>query len=158
MPQAKYEIFVEPRLSEVSVWIKCGMTEREIANNLGISYASFKNYKKEHLALFSLCKNTKPITDAKVVEAILKNATGFTYTEQQAVKVKTEYYDDKDRKCYKEEVAVIDIEKFKPPETQAGTFWSINRRPDLWATNPHAVAAKKEELELRRKELDGKDW
>lgn len=158
MPQAKYEIFVEPRLDEVSMWVKCGMTEKEIAKNLGVSYAAFRKYKKEHLALFSTCANTKSKADAKVVEAIYKNSTGFTYKEQQAVKVKEEYYDDKDRKCYREHVEVVDIEKFRPPETQAGTFWTINRQPDKWAANPHMVKAKQEELDFRRKELESKDW
>jgi predicted transcriptional regulator len=140
------------------MWVKYGMTEKEIAKNLGISYASFKNYKKSHLALFSSCKNTKSLTDAKVVESLLKNATGYTYKEQQAFKVKVEYYDDQGRKCYKEQIEVVDIEKHKGPETQASEFWIINRDPDKWATNPHAVKAKEDELALREKELESKAW
>ncbi len=158
MPQKKYEIFVEPRLSEISAWVKLGMTEKEIAKKLGVSYSSFKTYKKEHLALFGTMANTKSVVDAMVVEALLKNALGFTYREQQAVKVKNEYYDDKGRKCYKETVEVVDIEKTKPPETQAATFWSINRDSEKWATNPHAVKAKDKELELRQKEIENKEW
>lgn len=158
MPQAKYELFVEPRLSELSVWVKCGMTEKDIAANLGVSYASFKNYKKEHLALFSCCKNTKAITDAMVIESILNNALGYKYKDQQAIKLKEEYYDEEGRKCSKESVEVVDIERYKPGETQAGTFWTINRSPDNWALNPHMVKAKKEELDLRRKEIENKEW
>lgn len=158
MPQKKYEIFVEPRLSEISAWVKLGISEKEIAKKLGVSYSSFREYKKKHLALFGTCANTKSVVDAMVVEALLKNAIGYTFKEQQAIKVKNEYYDEQGRKCYKESVEVVEIEKVKPPETQAGTFWSINRDPEHWATNPHAVQAKKEELELRRKELENKEW
>ncbi|MEN6315969.1 MAG: hypothetical protein ABFD25_17160 [Clostridiaceae bacterium] len=77
-----YEDLVEPRFSEIAMWIRDGMSEREIAKNLGVSYASFRNYKKQHLALLALLKKSvvsNPI--AKVEEALITSASGQEYKE-----------------------------------------------------------------------------
>jgi hypothetical protein len=154
----KYETYVEPRFHEIKKWIRDGLTEKEIAKKLKISYASLKNYKVQHLAFLSLFKSTKQKVDAMVEESMLNNALGYTYTEQQAIKVKEVYYDAKGRRCQKESVEVVDIERFRPAETVAGKYWLNNRDKENWADNPQMVDIKKEELKFKKEIEENKSW
>ena len=45
--KSAYEITIKPRFCDISEWLKSGATEKQIANNLGISYSTFNKYKAE---------------------------------------------------------------------------------------------------------------
>ena len=77
-----YEDLVQPRFSEIAMWVRDGLSEREISHNLGISYTSFRNFKKQELALLALLK-TSVISSptAKVEEALISSAEGQEYKE-----------------------------------------------------------------------------
>ncbi len=56
----------------------------------------------------------------------------MTVSEQRAFKVKKEYYDDEGRKCSEEEVVVVPVDRFIPPDVNAQIFWLRNRKPMQW--------------------------
>ena len=49
-----YEKMVLPRLEDIRKWAENGVTEEDIAKNCGVSYASFRNYKKPTWSLKEL--------------------------------------------------------------------------------------------------------
>ena len=51
MAQSKYDTHVKDKLILVEGWARDGLTEEQIARNLGISYSTFKDYKNKHSAL-----------------------------------------------------------------------------------------------------------
>lgn len=48
MAKSKYDTHVEPRLIEVEGWARDGLTDKQIAKNLGIAYSTFREYVKSY--------------------------------------------------------------------------------------------------------------
>lgn len=118
---SKYETHVAPRLEEVKDWCRNGATDEEIAKRLGISYSSFKEYKKEFSAFSATLKESKDIVDSQVESALLKRALGYDYEEI------TQERNDKGQL-----VVTKIVHKQVVPDTTAQIFWLKNRRPDKW--------------------------
>ena len=114
----KYELQVEPHLEAIKEWAKTS-TDKEIAEALNISYASFKNYKKKHKALRGALiagRTMEPNMD--VLGAFHKRATGCEVKETIKERV--------DGKM----VVIKEIIKEIPPDVEAGKFWLKNRMPE----------------------------
>lgn len=117
----KYEEKVLPRLDEIGKWAKDGWTERDIASELGISYAGFRNYKKQYLELKGVLTENKKVADDAAKGALFKKVTGYTYTKE--IKER-----DEDGKLVTVKKVTMEI----PPDTQAAKFWLSNRDPENW--------------------------
>ena len=130
--KSKYETNVQPRLLEIAAWCRDGLTDKEIAEKLGISQDSFYVYKNEHTEFSDTLKETKEIADIKVENSLNKNANGYDYEEQTVVMKKEVIY--KDGKRVKEVTypEIITITKHKEAETKAQMFWLQNRKPEKW--------------------------
>ena len=88
--------------------------------------------------------------DIQVENAMCKRALGYEYEE---VKTIIEQTADGSRKTKVEKT-----KKQVAPDVGAQIFWLKNRRRQLWMENPHKVINDNELLELKKKELEGKDW
>lgn len=149
---------VKEKLKDIEMWASMGLSDLQIAFNLGISKDTFYRYKKEHSDFSDCLKRGKNVADFKVENALYKKATGYTIKEQGAIKVKEIYYDDEGNKCSKEDVKVFDIEKEVPADVQAIKFWLINRKQGRWKDNPTKAEIDKAILELKKKESEKGDW
>lgn len=130
---AKYEEWLEPEgLLLIEGWARDGLTEEQIAHNMGVSYSSLKNWKNEHLAILTALKKGKEVVDREVENALLKRAKGFTTTEQVVSSKKVVEYKDGKRVKEISEPCVIEVEKYYPPDTTADIFWLKNRKPEQW--------------------------
>jgi len=116
---SKYHTHVEPRLIEIEGWARDGLTDEQIAYNLGVAYSTFKEYKKKYPDLMATLKKGKEVVDREVENALLKRALGYEYTEE-----KIEISDD-GRK-------IIQTTKHVPGDTTAQIFWLKNRKPNEW--------------------------
>lgn len=133
MAKGKYEYWLSPDgLTLLEAWARDGLTDVQIAHNVGIRRETLIQWKKSHSNISNALKKGKQIVDIAVENALYKKATGFIYTEQSAFKVKNVFYDTDGHRCEKEELQVIDLEKYCPPETVADIFWLKNRKPDAW--------------------------
>lgn len=127
----KYYTHVEPRLIEIEGWARDGLVDEQISKNLGVAYSTFKTYKKKYSDLIAALKKGKEVVDREVENALLNNAKGYDYIEEQAIKIKNVYYEEGMR-VEKEEIRLIEIKKHKPAETTAQIFWLKNRKPKDW--------------------------
>src|SRR5690554_1984896 len=93
--KSKYHTHVEPRLKEIEAWARDGLTEEQIAKNLGVAYSTFRKYKDEYPAFSSALKKGKEVVDIEVENALLKRALGYEYEE---VKTFIEEVDGKKKK------------------------------------------------------------
>ena len=134
-----------------------GLSETQIAYNLGISRASLENYKKANLDILNSLKRGKNQADFKVENSLYKKATGYEVKETVAVKLKDIYYDDKGNKCQKESLGTVEITKEIPADVQAIKFWLINRNQRRWKDNPTRADIDKALLEIKKKEANSKD-
>ena len=129
--RGKYYTHVEPRLIEVEGWARDGLIDEQIAKNLGVAYSTFRVYKSKHPALSAALKRSKAIADREVENALFKNATGYEYTEEQAIKLKRVFYLD-GKRHEEERVEVVEVKKYRFPDTTAQIFWLKNRKPKEW--------------------------
>lgn len=151
MATSKYnEKQLKAKKEEIENWAKRGCTKKEIATNLGISKTTFESYEKKYSWLSGLIKKAQFEAIEEVEDSLYKAATGYYYKEHQVVKLKVA----KDV----ETVQVIEVEKFKPPDTGAMCFYLKNRARDRWAENPQNIAIQQERLKLDKEVAKFKEW
>ena len=145
----KYQKWLEPDgLLRLEGWARDGLTDEQIAHNMGIHVSTLYEWKKKYSELSDALKNGKEVVDILVENALLKRALGYKYDEVtkengQITKVVT-----------KEVV----------PDTTAQIFWLKNRKPDEWRDKQtteitgmaDAQAKFAELIEQRKARRDGK--
>lgn len=117
---------IKEKLLLVESWTRDGLTDEQIANNLGISKDTFYKYKKEHTDFSDSLKRGKEIVDYQVENALLKRALGYQYKETTTERV----YNTKKEKY--EMVVTKEVVKEVQPDTTAQIFWLKNRKPKEW--------------------------
>lgn len=113
-------------------WARDGLTEEQIAANIGITRSTLNEWKKKFSDISDTLKKGKEIVDRKVENALLERAIGGVYEVRKTFKVKNVYYDDHGRRCEKEELVVGKDEVYIPGDTTAQIFWLKNRKPEEW--------------------------
>ena len=63
-------------------WARSGLTEEQIANNMGIDRTTLYRWKKKESNIFNALKRNKDIVDFEVENALLKNAMEGNVTAQ----------------------------------------------------------------------------
>jgi len=115
MAVGKYDTHVKPKLLLVEAWARNGLTDKEIAKNLGIAEGTLYEYKKEHGEFSESLKNGKEVIDTMVENALLKAALGYDFEEDGIGKD-----------------GVYSLKKVAHPNTTALIFWLKNRNPKDW--------------------------
>lgn len=152
MSKSKWDTNVKDKLILVEGWARNGLTEQQIAKNLGVAYSTFREYKKKYPALMAVLKKGKEVVDFEVEGALIKRALGYSYVEETK-----ELVEDKDTGTA-ELKTVKSTTKYVAPDVTAQIFWLKNRKPEEWKNDPHKVKIDREILELRKKELELKEW
>jgi hypothetical protein len=152
MGKSKYFTHVEPKLDEVLKWAKDGLSDKQIAMNLGIAYSTFREYRDKHSALSAILKKGKESSNKQVENALFKRALGYDYEEVIEELITNDITGIEELKVVKK------VTKVAHPDTTAIIFWLKNRMPDKWKNDPHKVDIDKEVLKLRQKELELKGW
>lgn len=119
MAKSKWEQ-VEGKLVLVEGWARDGLTDEQIAGNLGISKDTFYKYKKQYPDFSESLKRGKEIIDYEVENALLKKALGYEYIETTK-----ELKGDK-------LIITKEVTKQVIPDTTAQIYWLNNRKPKQW--------------------------
>ncbi|GKU76852.1 transposase [Paenibacillus sp. L3-i20] len=127
MAVGKYDTHVKPKLLLIEAWARDGLTDEMICENLGISVASFHNYKRDHVEFLEALKKGKEIIDVMVENALLKAALGYEFEE-----VTTEYTNLASGENVIPVEVTKKVAKHAAPNTTALIFWLKNRRPTAW--------------------------
>lgn len=147
--RGKYEEWLEEdNLILIEGWARKGLTEKQIAHNMGISVRTLSNWKNKYIAINSSLKKGKEVTDFKVENALYKRALGYEYEETET------YFEEVEGKQKKR---VKKIKKQALPDVTAMIYWLKNRQPDDWRkTAPdykNKMEAETERLNLESKIL-----
>ena len=130
--KAKYDAWLTADgLLRIEGWARDGLTDAQIAHNVGCSYSTFREWRDNFPALAAALKNGKAPVDLEVENALLKRALGFEYEE--TVTEITESADGQQRKQIRK------VKKTALPDVTAQIFWLKNRRPDKWRDKPEAT-------------------
>ena len=137
MSKSKYETNVEPRLTEVEGWARNGVSDEDIAHNLGVAYSTFRKYKEANAALSAALARGKEVVDLEVEGALLKRCMGYNARVAKHYKIKTVDYDENGKKtCEREELKEVYDEVHIPADTTAQMFWLANRKKQSWKYKP----------------------
>ena len=117
MAKRKYEYWLTPEgLIKLEGWARDGLTDEQIAKNIGINRDTLYRWKKAYPDFSDALKRGKEVVDRQVENALLKRALGYTYDEI------TFEGDDEVKRVRKQVV----------PDTTAQIFWLKNRKPEEW--------------------------
>ena len=70
MAKSKWETNVKDKLILVEGWARDGLTDEQIANNLGISHTTLKEYKNKYPTFLTALKKGEQIADYEVENAL----------------------------------------------------------------------------------------
>lgn len=105
MAKGKYEYWLTAEgLLQLEAWARNGLTDEQIAENIGISRSTLNDWKNKYSDISDTLKNNKLIIDTRVENALFKKAIGFVGPDK----------------------------KYYPPDTTAQIFWLKNRKPEDW--------------------------
>lgn len=110
-------------LTLIEGWAKTGLSDEQIAANIGITTTTFYDWKKKYADFSEALKKGKEVSDFEVENALFKSAIGYEYEERKEVQ---EVVDGVMRK--KVEIT----RKQVPPNATSAIFWLKNRKPVEW--------------------------
>ena len=118
---AKYnEWITEEGLLKIEGWARDGLTDEQIADNIGIRRPTLYDWKNKYPDISDTLKKGKEVIDRQVENALLKRALGYEYVET------TKELTDLGLTVTKQ------VTKQVSPDTTAQIFWLKNRKPKEW--------------------------
>lgn len=83
MAKGKYQEWLEPEgLLKIEGWARDGLTDEQIARNMGINPATLYDWKKKYPKIAESLKRSKDVADRQVENALFKNAISGNITAQ----------------------------------------------------------------------------
>lgn len=125
--KGKYEDWITPEgLLKVEGWARDGLTDEQIAANIGIRAGTLYDWKNRFSDFSEALKKGKEVVDRQVENALLKRALGYEYKETTREPVLNP-------NTGKVELTVTKtVTKQVVPDTTAQIFWLKNRKPETW--------------------------
>lgn len=117
MAKGKYADWLTPEgLLKVEGWARDGLTDEQIAKNMGITAKTLYAWKNKYGEICKSLKRGKEVVDRQVENALLKRALGYSYNEI----------------TYEGGVETKRVVKEVVPDITAQIFWLKNRKPEDW--------------------------
>ncbi len=124
MAKGKYEYWrTKEGLIKIEGWAKDGLTEKQIAKNMGIGYSTLQAWKVQYQEIVDTLKRGKEVVDREVENALFKNAIG--YETKEVIRERSPENGQM--------VVVKEIIRQVPPNTTAQIFWLKNRKRGEWS-------------------------
>lgn len=143
----KYESNVKPFLGDIPKWYET-MTEGQIAKKLGISTASFENYKIKYPELVACLQQGKEILADDLKDTLRQKAKGFYYKETKRTYLENEFGQQIGS------VRVEETEKYSAPDTGA-IHLLLKNLDENWRNDDKATMdMKREKLELDKQKAE----
>lgn len=131
MARGKYQDWLTPDgLLLLEAWARDGLTDEQIAKNIGITARTLYIWKDKYIQIFQALKKGKEVVDIEVENALLKRAMGYSYietTRERKSGVNPETGEIESRLVVTKEVT-----KEVAPDVTAQIFWLKNRKREEW--------------------------
>lgn len=135
-----YKDDVQPHLEEIATLAET-LTQKQIAETLGISETTLYSYKKKYPEFAKALKKGHFKVVKELRSTLIQRAKGGMYTEKKSV--------IKDGVTVAEEV----YERYMPPDVAAINLCLKNYDKENWANDPQHLEIKQRELELKESEV-----
>lgn len=113
--------FSEPIAERILELSRLGMTDVQIASDIGIALSTLYLWKANHASFSEAVAQSKDVANELVKAALFRAAMGYVHP---SVKV---FYDSKLGK-----IVTHNMPKYYPPNVRAAQFWLRNRDPKNW--------------------------
>lgn len=124
MAKGKYQEWLEENnLIKLEAWARNGLTDEQLANNMGINVATLYTWKKKYGEINDALKRGKEVVDIEVENSLLKAAKGYFVDEEKQYISEVNGVVTKRKEITKKYIA---------PNTTAQIFWLKNRKPIEW--------------------------
>jgi hypothetical protein len=131
-PKKWDELNMPDKLILVEGWVRDGLTDNQICENLGIGKSLLYEWKNDYVEFAECFKRGREVADYLVENAMMKSALGYSYDE-----VTVELGVETKR-----------VTKEVQPNITAQIFWLKNRRSDKWRDKPDAEERYKKLIAL----------
>lgn len=105
-----------------------GLTNSDLALAFGVSAFTIENWYRKDVDFREALERGRAVADSKVVHALYKRATGYTYTDTHITVHKPKDGSDP-------VIIATPVVKFQAPDVGAAIFWLTNRQPDYWSNS-----------------------
>lgn len=144
MAKGKYqEWLTDDGLTKIEGWARDGLTDKQMAHNMGITEQTLNVWKKKYPSLSESLKKSKEVVDMEVENALLKRALGFHFVEEASTP----------------QGDVVQLTRYEKPDVTAAIFWLKNRKADTWRNkekiDTEKVAADIEYVKEKTKLIKG---
>lgn len=129
-----YEVRVQPKLALVTGWCRRGLSNEQIAENLGISIQSFMNYRKRYEDFADAIDKGREETEIHIENALVKRALGYNYKEvtRERKLVRNPETGEEEYKL----VVTKSVTKHVIPDVGAIQYYLEHRANDRWQRVP----------------------
>lgn len=141
----KYYTHIQPRLAEIEK-LALTMTEKQIAQYLGVGYSSWCDYKNKYSELSDSIKKGRETLVYELKSTLIRKAKGFQYSEKKIIKERGE--------VVREEEYI----RSSLPDVAALNLLLKNYDKDNWSNDPQILELRKKELELRERQVEANEW
>lgn len=122
--RGKYEDWLdEDSLLKVQGWARDGLSNEQIAHNMGITFHTLYKWQDKYSELREALKKGKEVVDREVENALLKRAMGYETVEEVEEPVEDKETGEVQMRVTKR------VKKQVAPDVTAQIFWLKNRKP-----------------------------
>ena len=147
---SKYDTHIKPYFEDIKRMCMY-MTDRQIAERLGVAYSSFNLYKKNKAEFSELIKEGRQNLVFELKGNLIRASKGYTYSEKKIIKERDE---NGNMVVVREEIS----EKYMRPDVAATNLLLKNYDKENWANDPQELELKKKALELQKEKLESGTW
>lgn len=123
----------EDGLLKISAWARDGLTNEQIAHNMGITEKTLYEWCNKYREFGDTLKRTKEVVDIEVENALYRKALGYNATVKKTFKVKDIIYNENGKKIRETERLEEGFDEVHiPADTTAQIFWLKNRQSEKW--------------------------
>lgn len=117
-------------------WARDGLTEAQIAHNIGIHISTMEEWKGRFPEFSEALKKGKAPADYYVVNKLYESALGYKVTVKRPFKLKTKKQLAGKGTIEEEHIEYAEEEIYIPASNTAQIYWLNNRLPGQWSNKP----------------------
>lgn len=146
---------IEQNQDNIQKWLNEGMSIKSIADALGMSKKTFYKWTGMQEQGDTIKKGRQPAVE-KLENTMFQSAIGYTRKVKRYMKVKRVVYENGRKAEEWEDVKEYEEEIYYPPDNTAGIF--LLKNWGKYMNEPATVELRKEEVALKKKQLEANDW
>lgn len=133
--EPNYPTKVKPKLEMVTGWARNGLSNGQIALNLGVGESTFDKYIADNDELKDALRLGREDAEVAVENALFKRAVGYKFAEKTWERRKV--MDENDEWTGQWEMVLVKkVVKNVVPDVEAQKYWLEHRAPKRWEKNP----------------------